>query len=356
MKFTILSCLLIAISFSCKKNNPQKVIEQRTFNMGFSSSSFGTEDEQQEQTYDTIQQYGDIYLEEITSPIPWGPLVANTPLPTSFLDEISYKLNHKNGDKMILGLNLLNSNRDNLQSDYAGNYPAFFYLNDQIIEDAYYRYVSYLIYRLKPDYLILSMDSNELLLNNKAIWGQYKALMAAVRNRVKNEFPELKVSQSISLHNWEQSSVTDVAAYNAEIVGFINNYDFAAISYYPFYNDQHDKKSFQKSLDFLHDKVKTPIAIVESGHIANNLEGGAINNTESNEKEQNEFLSTLLLNAHEHEYEFVIWSIHKDYDLFWESLPDWSQAKFKTNRDTGLKDELGNDRPAFITWKDLFLN
>ena len=52
----------------------------------------------------------------------------------------------------------------------------------------------------------------------------------------------------------------------------------------------------------------------------------------------------------------MLWNIHQDYDLFWESLQDWSQPKAKNLRDTGLKDENGKDRKAFSTWKDILLN
>lgn len=356
MKVFPILLLVILTAVACKKNNPQKVIKPRTFNMGFSTTNFGTEESDQDQTYDTIQKYGDIYLEEITSSIPWEVLISNSPLPPYLLEEIETKVSKKNGAKLVLGLNLLNKSRTHLQTDFNGNIPAVNLISNQIIEDAYYKYVSFMIYRFKPDYVILSIGSNELLLNNKTLWPQYKVLMANVRERIKAEFPELKFSQSISLHNWEKANVTDMAAYNAEIKGFINGYDFAAISYFPYFNDQHDRKAFQKSFDFLTKHVEIPVAIVKTGHLANNLEGSTVGDTESDEDEQEEYLNTLLINAHNNKYEFVIWSVHQDYDLYWENLPDWDQASAKRFRDIGLKNENGTDRKAFSTWKEILAN
>jgi hypothetical protein len=355
--FSIL--ILATLTFiACKKNNPQKVIKARTFDMGFSSKSFGTEESQQNQTYDTIQKYGDIYLEKITSSIPWDVLIDNTSsnLPEYIAKEVNYKASKKNGDKLILGFNLLNKDRTHLQTDYNGNFPNVNSINDPSIVNAYFKYISYYIIRLTPQYVILSMDSNELLFKNKSIWSEYKALLTKIRIKAKNQFPEIKFSQSVSLHYWENPPVQDFAAYNAEIQGLYNGYDFAAISYYPYFNDQHDRKSFQKSFDFLKDHIEIPIAIVETGHIANNLIDSDINNTESNEDEQENYLNTLLINAHNNEYDFVIWNIHQDYDLFWEALPDWTQASSKVYRDTGLKDETGLDRKVFKTWKEILIN
>lgn len=351
--------LLVTLSFiACKKNNPQKVIKSRTFNMGFSSTNFGPTELDQTQTYDTIQNYGDIYLEEITSSIPWDMLI-NEPtsgLPGYIEEEVSYKASQKNGDKLILGFNLLNKARTHIQTDYNGNFPNVNSIDDPSIVDAYLRYISYYIYRLTPQYVVLSMDSNELLLNNKTIWSGYKALLTKIRIKAQNEFPEIKFSQSVSLHYWENPPVNDVAAYNAEIQGLYNGYDFVAVSYFPFLTDLHKRKEFQKSFDFLNEHVNLPIAIVKSGYLANNLDGSTIDNIEIEENEQEKFLNSLLINAQNNDYEFVIWSVHQDYDLFWESLPDWSQASARTFRDTGLKDETGADRKAFITWKEILGN
>ena len=358
--YPLIVCLLL-ILISCKKNNPQKLIQSRTFKMGFTTNNLNyIENEEEEgdfeQNYDSIQKYGDIYLEEMDVSIPWNVLVNNTNLPGYITDDVESRISKKNGDQIVLALNLLNKNRTNLQTDFSGNMPYVNKISDQIIEDALFIYVRYLVYRFDPQYLILAEGSNELLLNNKTLWPEYKALMLGLKSRLKIEFPDLKIAQSVSLHYWENANVTDQAANNAEVLGFVNAFDFAAIEYYPAFMDQHKRKDFNKSLDFINKKIDIPLAIIKSGHLANNLDGASINDTESDEKEQNEFLKSLLVNAHNNQYEFVIWDVFQDYDQIWDSLPSWEQSSSKIYKDMGLKDELGIDRKAFTTWKETFAN
>lgn len=356
-KICLIACLLLAV-VSCKKNNPKKLIQTRKFKMGFTTNNLNSEDNQDinEQKYDSIQKYGDIYLEEINSAIPWNVLVNNTNFPSYITDDVQTRISNKNGDQVVLALNLLNDNRTQLRTDFGGNLPYSNKISDQVFEDALFIYARYLVYRFEPEYLVLSMGSNELLINNPTLWTEYKALMLGLNSRLKYEFPELKISQSVSLHYWENPSVTDKAAYNAEILGFVNAFDFAAIEYYPAFNDQHKRSEFKKSFKFINDKINVPVAVIKTGHLANNLEGSSINNTESDEKEQNDFLKSMLVNAHNYNYEFVIWDVFQDYDQIWDSLPDWSKSESKVYKDMGLKDENGLGRKAFITWQETFTN
>jgi len=359
VKKNVLFIVVILMLNGCKKNNPQKLIQPRTFNMGFTTNNLPYIESEEEgliQSYDTIQKYGDIYLQEIESPIPWNVLVNNTNMPDYITDDVEHRISKQNGDKIVLALNLLNKSKTNLQTDFSGDIPFTSKISDPIIEDACYEYVKYLVYKFNPTYLVLSQGSNELLLNNKSIWDDYKALLLGLNYRLKNQFPELKISQSISLHYWENPYVTDVAAHHAEILGFINKFDFAAIEYYPVFNDQHKRNDFQKSFDFLSKNINIPIAITKTAHIAENLGGSEISDSESDEKEQNTYLKSLLVNAHNNKYEFVIWDVQQDYDQIWDSLPDWEKSNAKIYKDMGLKDESGTYRKAFKTWTETFEN
>ena len=61
MKFVSFTILLLTVTLiACKKNNPEKLIKPRNFNMGFSTTSQGNEDIEFNQTYDTLQKYSDI--------------------------------------------------------------------------------------------------------------------------------------------------------------------------------------------------------------------------------------------------------------------------------------------------------
>ncbi|HKK61971.1 MAG TPA: hypothetical protein VJ951_05395, partial [Bacteroidales bacterium] len=131
-----------------------------------------------------------------------------------------------------------------------------------------------------------------------------------------------------------------------------NQMDFVAISFYPFFKNQNSVNDFQQTFDFLHNRIDKPIAFVETCHLAENLLVTNLNlSISGNEVEQNSYLETLLTNAQEQNYEFVIWWAHRDYDALWETFPPELKDIGKLWRDTGLLDEDGNERVSYTTWK-----
>ncbi len=164
------------------------------------------------------------------------------------------------------------------------------------------------------------------------------------------------MSESITLHNWFNPNVENPAEYISEMSNYVNqNLDFAAISYYPFFKGQHTATEFQQAFDFLHSEVTIPIAFVETNHLAENLEISGFNlNIKSDECEQLAYLETLLYNAHNENYPFIIWWAYRDYDQLWATFPTEFQDIGKLWRDTGLLNEDGKERPSFIVWKNTF--
>jgi hypothetical protein len=153
------------------------------------------------------------------------------------------------------------------------------------------------------------------------------------------------------LHNFFQPDVADPDAFIDEGTALLNRQDFAAISFYPFFKLLNDEDGFQQALDFLHSKATKPIAFVETAHIAENLiVPGLSLNIPGNESEQNIYLQTLLSNAQEQDYEFVIWWAHRDFDRLWETFPQEVKDLGQIWRDTGLLDEEGGQRSSFSSW------
>ncbi len=229
-------------------------------------------------------------------------------------------------------------------------------MNDTHIENAYFRHLEYLISRFNPDYLIIAIEVNELLIHSKTKWAEYRLLINNIRARLKTAYPNLPLSESVTLHNWFKPEVANQTDFISEISNYVNqNMDFAAISFYPFLKKQHTKAEFQQAFDFLHSEVSIPIAFSETSHLAENLNVSNFNiNIESNVCEQKYYLETLLLNAHNKNYEFIIWWAHRDYDKLWEIFPPEYKDLGKLWRDTGLLDENGTERPSFSVWKEIF--
>ncbi|MCA1763102.1 MAG: hypothetical protein LC664_08940, partial [Flavobacteriales bacterium] len=169
------------------------------------------------------------------------------------------------------------------------------------------------------------------------------------------ENPNLHISESMTLHNLYLPDMDNQTDYLEEMTGYINAMDFVAISFYPFFKNLHTRNDFQGAFDFLHERVNRPIAFVETCTIAEDLVVPNFNlSISGSEAEQNIYLETLLENAQQRDYEFVIWWAHRDYDALWETFPSEVSDLGRLWRDTGLLDEAGDERLAWNTWGGYF--
>lgn len=355
--FIILFGLFVTLS-SCNKGDENTPLEStsRNFKMGFTTWSYGPNEQDVNTTYSFIQNNADIYAEHIDNKIPWNAWINNLTLPLEFTNEITQKVNKKiNAKQLLLSVSLLNSNRDELANDFDGSTPSYSSLNDIEIEDAYFKHIKYLVDQFGPDYLVIAIEVNELKIRAGDKWNSYKLLIQNVKSRIKLLYPDLKISESISLHNLYNPDVANPTEYIDEIVNHMNQMDFVSISFYPFFKNQHSRIEFQQTFDFLHSKINKPIAFVESSHLAENLSVPNLTlSISGSEIEQNSYLETLLDNAQEQDYEFIIWWAHRDYDALWETFPVEIMDIGKLWRDTGLLDEAGNERLSYSTWKTIF--
>ena len=347
-------CMLLFVCCEKEQTNTKTPVDERTFKMGFSSWNYGPELKDITETYSFIQSNGDLYSEQIDHKIPWSAYINNSPLPQTFLDDINFrKTKRTSHHELIVSVSLLNTDRSDLNEDYDGSIPSYSALNDKKIEDAYFQHLKFIVDELSPSYMILAMESNELRIKNQSKWEEYLLLMKQIRSRMKKEYPNLLLSESMTLHNWYNSTDVD---YQSEISTYINAHlDFAAISYYPFLINQHSKEAFQKAFDFLHNSIQVPIALVETAHLAEDLNLTSLNFTLSGSPtEQAEYLSVLMQNAQQENYYFVVWWCHRDYDLLWDQFPTDQKELGSIWKDTGLLDGNGEQRVSYQEWESWF--
>lgn len=341
---------------TCPDNPEIKEITSRNFLMGFTSWSYGPELEDVTSTYDFIQTNGDIYAEHIDDRIPWSAWMNDTKLPEPFTENIAFRLAQKPADQpLLLSVSILNTLRDDLAEDFDGTSPYYSQINDRHIENAYVKHLEYLIEQFQPEYLVLGIEVNEMWINANSKWADFKQLMLNIHSRIKLSYPDLKTSQSVTLHNWYDPGFYGTENYIQEINSFVNEMDFAAISFYPFFKGLHNAADFQKAFDFLHDQVSIPIAFVETSHISVDLSVPALNiYIQGDLCEQKSYLEMLLLNAEQNNYDFIIWWAHRDYDALLETFPPELKDLGKVWRDTGLLEEDGTSKPAFEVWEKVF--
>lgn len=353
--------VLLIFTGGCKKYTRKQpcptaqlpAIGKRNVSMGFTTWPFGPGYDDRVATYRFIKENADIYSEQFDNFIPWQAIINGEPLPKSLADDIvSRKSLRPPGHRLMLSVSLLNIMRDNLLPDEDGTLPAHTFMNDKIITDTYSSFCKYLVNQFNPDYLVVAMEVNELRIRRPDKWAEYKLLAATVKAQLKQEFPSLKMAESVTLHNWFQPSVSNPEVFVQEMTSYVNAQDFAAISFYPFLKGPSTKAQYQQAFDFLHSHAQKPIAFTETTHIAENLSVPALDiSISSDQCQQNDYVETLLANANAHNYEFVIWWTHRDYDALWVTFPDDTKDIGKLWKDSGLQDEKGRDRKGLETWK-----
>ncbi|MEL7001227.1 MAG: hypothetical protein AAFN93_00690 [Bacteroidota bacterium] len=359
MKSLVISFLLIILLCNCSDDDSNGEVEVGgDFNMGFTTWSFGPNLQDVNDTYSFIENNSDIYAEHIDNNIPWNAWINDLTLPTDFTNEISGRVNRRiPGKELLLSVSLFNSNRDELASDFDGTIPAYTNLDDADIEDAYFKHIDFLVGEFQPDYLVIAIEVNELNLRAPEKWDSYKRLILNVKSRTRTQYPDLRISESISLHNLFEPDVPNQTAHIQDVFSHVNQNDFMAISFYPFLKNLSSTAEFQEVFDFLHANTALPIAFVESSHIAEDLIIPNLNvSIDGNENEQNDYLETLFENAENQDYEFIIWWAHRDYDALWQTFPAEVRDLGQIWRDSGLLDENGGERPAFSTWSSRFRN
>lgn len=366
MKKNILLITAMILFLGCQKdqeNLPEDCINSdffndhrsRSFEVGFSTWAYAPTVASVDATYQFISDNADVYSEHIDFKVPWNAWINDLPLPSEFTKEIAARKSRKiENAKLTVSVSLLNNLRNDLAADFDGTVPQYEAINDPEIEEAYFKHLEYITNQLDPDYLILAIEVNELLINAPEKWEAYKLLMTNIRSRIKQQFPSLDLSESITLHNWFKPDVPDPETYMDEIVNYANSLEFITISFYPYFKGLKTKEGFQEAFDFLHEKTSKPIAFAETSHLSEDLEVESIDLfIPGNQCEQNEYLESLLINAQEQDYKYIIWWAHRDYDELWETFPEEVRDLGKLWISTGIINEDGTEKKAYSTWKKI---
>jgi len=328
-------------------------IQNRVFKMGFTSWPYNDQAGGQDTTYEFLEQQGDSYAEHIDDKIPWSAWINNTALPQDFINNIQGRKQRKiNSNELVVSVSLLNNFRTDLAEDFNGDTLAYDSLNQANIIDAYTKHLEYIINEMQPDYFVIAMEVNELLTNSPTKWDEYKILMDSVRDRLKSTYPNLPLSESITLHNIAYSSSS---FEQLEMSNYINStQDFASISFHPHIGGISSTSQFDAGFDYLSNNIQIPIAFVETSALAEDLIVPNLGvNIPSSEMFQRSYLEFLLLEANANDYEFITWWCHRDYDALWATFPPSVKDLGQLWRDTGLLDENGNPRRSFEVWETI---
>lgn len=351
--------LIVLLFAACNKN--ESAVTTRSFYMGFSPWLYDNTLDAQDWTYTKIMENGDIVSHHIEEGVPWPEAFAGTAFSESYTNEILTRLQRTPANKkVLLQISPLNNARNGI-ANYRGNsvnepLPAEWTsakLNDVKTKTAFLNYARRMIDYFNPDYLLLGVESNLLIRNNRSIWPAYVDLHTYVYTELKKEYPSIEFSLSVfCVPYFPEWSPEDTLSQQMDGLSNIEPYvDYLAFSIHPFMSGLFADTFPDNYLQKLFGKTTKPIAISESSYSAQSWEINIppLITFKGTLEKQEHFLSLLLKEAQNFDAKYVIWFAIRDYDALWNNALGKSELALPW-RDTGLFDEGGNPRKAFSEW------
>ena len=331
--------------------------EPRPFRLGFTTVPYDISFEAVDYTYATIAEDADLIVHHFDNGVPWPEALAGDPWPAGLQAEWDDRLARTDPSlAVMLSMTPINFWRDGLalyRGD-EGDQPlppewegrSF---DDPDVMAAYADYVLRSVAFFDPDYLVTGIEVNMLLTARPDLWPGYLALQQATYDAVKAQYPELPVFVSVlGMATIDGISDHDAAAQRAALPDILASSDYFALSLYPYMTAYMTTPLPDTLFDGLFDLSDKPLAITETGYLAETLTVAGLT-FESTPEKQADYIGWLLGEAQARNAELVVNFVLRDYDALWEKIGRTDLAAVW--RDTGLFDEDGSARPAMELWR-----
>jgi len=346
---------------SCGKKKDLPAAETRSFYMGTTPWPADFTVNEVDSAYNFINNHCDIVSHHFDDGIPYEEAFYNRQMPAALLQDMNTrKTRTAVGKKIFLSVSALALTRTEKPgyyqntpvSDSIKNYWRQLPFNDPKIVTAYVNYISWLTGQLQPVYINYAVESNASGWDVTQ-FALYKIFIAQVYQQLKIKYPSIPLFISF---------IVDESNEGFSFAGqLISCTEFMGLSAYPYItvsssangntNPQNFPANyFQKFIDL---SPLKPLAFAETGYIAEDLIIPSFNlNKQGNTGWQKDYLELLLKLCKDKKAKLFIWFCHKDYDAGNARLRTLGlyQDLFGLWQDTGLKNENGNERPAFNSW------
>lgn len=324
--------------------------------------------------YNKLTVNADLVTHHFDNGIPWNDALSDTfPYADHIMSDWQTRRDRTPvGHKKYLAITPINIDRNGLSllRDTADDMPlvtpfdtyaANGDFNVQDVKTAYLNYCKRVITYFNPDFFAIGIETNLLRKNtNATTWAKYVELNHYVYTQLKASYPNLPVFVSVSPveaiegYVGESAEFTgDAAGYAASQVSAINDVltdsDYYAVSLYPYMTNYYASPIPNDLFDNLFALSGKPIAIAETGMLAEDLTAYSVTFLGS-EARQNDYVSLLLSKANDYQLKFVNWFVQQDYDQLCDYLGGCTDFQ-KLWRDTGIYDGTGNTRTSYTTWQ-----
>lgn len=204
-----------------------------------------------------------------------------------------------------------------------------------------------------PDYLAIGIEVNIMLAKSPEKWSEYMKLHEYIYRNLKKEYPHLILFASVQyefLRGVDNEAKHNVEVQSPNVKKMLNYSDILALSTYKYgiYHNPLSFDYFQKALSF----GKT-VAIAEMGAMSENTRIFSVH-IKANRKDQKKFVKTVLENAQQHNFLFVINFVSIDYDKMISKLPDPIDEIAKAWVHSGMQTYKRKDKDALKTWRYFF--
>jgi hypothetical protein len=358
-----LTLSLLILFFSGCSNDDEK--KTRSFYMGFTPFPYEVSQDALDFVYGKLATDADIVNQHFDDGVPWVEALADEDFHANIIADWTYRKEHTpSTHKLYLSVTPINFNRDGLAS-YRGEssnmeLPSpwdIYKFNDANVKTAYLNYCKRIINFFEPDFFNMAIEANLLHVKNAALWSDYLELHQYIYESLKTTYPTLQIFCSISgaplLNNFtdddhvaERSAVQDLMAYA----------DLYALSFYPYLSGYLGNQYPSTTFDDLFTISEKPLAVAETGYAAQTFSidtGNGIVTVNSDQDKQKKYIDDLLAACTKYKARFVINFVLRDYDQLWESLGSPNDITIAW-KDTGMYDENGSSRKAYVSWKNYF--
>ncbi len=365
MRFYYLFALVLVCS-ACSNDEAQSQNPEltRSFYMGFTAFPYDNTVDAQLDTFQEVNENGDIFLNHLDHGVPWDEALNDLPFPSEVQGTLEATKSglHPN-TKILLTATPANQTRENL-AEYWNNdgshqpLPQFWQgktFDDPDVISAYTKYCKRIIDEVQPDYFAYGIEVTAAFKKGDTAFLQFLTLSEAVYSSLKTDYQNLPIfltfqDRSFNNSRKELLEVTEM---------FLPYSDYIALSTYPFLDYQNLNREADPALfsdtwldDFRNLDITKPFAISETGFCAEDL---VIDNLgisiRATSEWQADYVTKLFKQANNLDAEFVSWFVYRDYDNLYNATPNPPDI-FKVWRDNGLLDGDGNKRPAYATWQE----
>lgn len=370
--------LLSACGGGGRDDTPAATTPTRSFAMGFTPFPYNVDpltiDAVVDDIYARLADDADLVAHHFDNGIPWNAaLVDSYPYVSNIMDDWALrKSKTPTGHRVYVSVTPINLARNGLAlwRDSADDMPLVNPFDthaangdfDHVdVRTAYLNYCKRVIEYFDPDDFAIGIEVNLLRKNtDSATWLNYKALNDFVYAELKTLYPDLPIFVSVSPVEMVEGYPLGVPAeFSGDAAGYaasqrtaladaLASSDYYAISLYPYLTAFYNTPYPADFLDTLFALSSKPLAIAETGMLAESLTAFSLNFTGSGTL-QDDYLADLLAHADVRDAEFITWFVLQDYDALCVYIGGCSDTDVLW-RDTGLYDGFGNIRPAYTRW------